>query len=233
MIALTSLLIRDYVRSWKVALELILLVIFLNMGVLQKDQPTENLMAIGLFSLFLIPIVSLRLSGSTATVKCRYILATGIGRSVYLFAVAFASFLIVAALLMIAFLVAAFKTPEIFDISLFSRLILFSALIALNVAICVFFSKLLFGRWGTGAAIFLIVFTGVVDPNPLNHPLVRSIISTLKILLPWESRAIERIGNNSLDGWLIVVSQIIAFTLTIGFVANYIFQKKELIFDEE
>ncbi|MHB1390023.1 MAG: hypothetical protein ACYCXF_02160 [Thermoleophilia bacterium] len=232
MMALTRLTIKDYVRSWKIAVEVVLLLIFLSMGILEKGQPAGNLLAIAFFSLIIVPVVTLRVSRSAASIKCRYILATGLSRSSYLLAVALASFLIAAALLLVALVAAVFKAPEIFDVDFFGRFMLLVALVSLNTAICVFFSRLLVGRWGTGAAILLIIFTAAIDQNSFKQPLAKSIVDALKNFLPWASRAITTISGSQ-ENWLIILGQIVGYTIIIGFVASYFFQKKELIYKEE
>ncbi|MHB1390009.1 MAG: hypothetical protein ACYCXF_02090 [Thermoleophilia bacterium] len=210
------------------------MLIFLSMGILQKDQATGNLVAIAIFSLLIVPVISLRLCKSAATARCRYILAAGIGRSTYLLAVAIASLLITTVLLLITLAAATLKSPEMLGTGFLVSFLLLLALVVVNTFVCVLFSRLLVGRWGTGTAILLIIIAALADQNSFNQPLTKSIVGALHLILPWSNRAIAKISESSTsDNWLVIFGQLSIYIILIGFVAIHVFRKKELVFEEE
>ena len=173
MNSLAWLLIREYVRSWKIVVELVLVTLVVTTGFLQKGQPLGNIGAIGLFTLLLVPITTLRVSRNAASMKCRYLLATGLGRTAYLLAVALASFFIVSALLASTVIVAVFKSSDVLGMNFVERLFLLWVLLTATLLISMLLSRLVAGKWGTGTLVILLAITGLSSENSFREPLIK------------------------------------------------------------
>ena len=233
MDTLTWLLIREHVRSWRAMIEVVLVTLMVTTGFLLKGQPLGNMGAISMFTLLLVPVTTLRISRSAASMKCRYVLATGIGRTKYLAAVALSSFLIVSVLLAGVVLVAVLKSPDILRMDFAIRLFLLWVLIAVTLLMSMLFSRLLAGKWGLAALVSLMAITGLVTQGTFSIPAVQTAIGVVQFVLPWQKNAIDAIGSGSMGNWLATSGQLLAHILVLGIFINYVFQKRDLIFGED
>lgn len=234
MAALVGLVVMDYLRSWRIAVELALLLVFYEL-VKSWDRltPIEAIQATTFLSIVVVPFTVRRMTNRAWSPRSRYLIATGQNRRGYFLALVLGSLLIDFIVIAAALAITVPRWVKFDPGSLTAPAVLLVSIILVSTAIYAAFSRLTSPRYGSAVAVALVLALSFGDTAALRYPAAKQALSAAQQYGPRLRDALDIISKNrDSGGWSLVAIELCIYAgLFIAF-ALWLFSSKELIFED-